>query len=83
MSVSSKTAIRRCSLKELFLNILQYSKEEDATPMLESLFNKIAGLKACNFTKKRLQHRSFLVNIAKFSRTAFIEHLWWLLLVSL
>ena len=24
--------------------------------MLESLFNKIAGLKACNFIKKKLQH---------------------------
>ena len=28
-----------------------------------------------------LQHRYFLVNIAKFLRTAFfIEHLWWLFL---
>ena len=27
--------------------------------MLESLFNKYAGLKACNFIKKRLQHRCF------------------------
>ena len=31
--------------------------------MLESLFN--------NFTKKRLQHWCFPVNIAKFLRTAF------------
>ena len=27
------------------------------TPVLESLFNKIAGLKACNFTENSLQHR--------------------------
>ena len=41
------------------------------------------GLKACNFIKKRLQHRCFPVNIAKFLRTAFsIEHLWWLLLFN-
>ena len=41
-------------------------------------------LKACDFIKKRLQHRCFPVNIAKFLRTAFfIEHLWWLLLNSL
>ena len=34
-----------------------------------------------NFIKKRLQHRFFPVNIAKFLRTTFfIEHLWWLLL---
>ena len=39
--------------------------------MLESLFNKAAGLKARNFIKKRLQHRYFLVNIVKYLRIAF------------
>ena len=34
--------------------------------MLESFFNKVAGLKACNFIQKRLQHRCFPVNIAKY-----------------
>ena len=34
--------------------------------MLDSLFNKVAGLQACNFIKRTLQHRYFLVNIAKF-----------------
>ena len=34
---------------------------------------------ACNFIKKRLQHRCFPVNIAEFLRIAiFIEHIWWL-----
>ena len=33
-----------------------------------------ATQKACNFIKKRTQHRSFLVNIAKFSRTAFLQN---------
>ena len=44
--------------------------------MSESLFNKIAGLKVCNFIRKRLHHSCFLVvNIVKFLRTAFfIEH---------
>ena len=43
-------------------------------------FIKVAGLKACNYIKKRLQHRCFPVNIAEFLRIAiFIEHLWWLL----
>ena len=48
--------------------------------MLKSLLSKVAGLHACNFIKKRLQHRGFSVNIAEFLRIAiFIEHLWWLL----
>ena len=38
--------------------------------MLKSLFNKVAGLQACNFIKKRFLSRSFPVNIAKFLRTA-------------
>ena len=36
--------------------------------MLESLLNK--DLKACRFIKKRLQHRRFPMNYAKFLRTA-------------
>ena len=42
--------------------------------MLKSLFNKIAGLKACNFIKKCIFHRCFSVNIAKFLRTAFFQN---------
>ena len=33
--------------------------------MLESLFNEVADVKACNFIKKTLQHRCFPVNIVK------------------
>ena len=40
------------------------------------LFNK-AGLKF--FIKKKLQHRYFPVNIAKFLRKAFVIKRWWLL----
>ena len=50
------------------------------TPVLESLFNKFAGLKASNFIKKRLQYRCFPLNTAKSLRAAFfIELLRWLL----
>ena len=35
--------------------------------MLDSIFNDVARLKACNFIKKRFQHRCFPVNNAKFS----------------
>ena len=42
-------------------------------PALESLFNKLAGLQACNFTRKKLQHRWFPVNIAKLLRTSILK----------
>ena len=49
--------------------------------MLESPFNKVAGLSVCNFIKKETPAQMFPVNIAKILRTAFcIEHLPWLLL---
>ena len=37
-------------------------------------FNDIAGLKACNFIKKGLQHRCFPVNIAKFLRIPILKN---------
>ena len=43
------------------------------TPLLESLFNKVAGLQADCFIKKRLQHRYFLVDFAKFLKTPFFN----------
>ena len=46
-----------------------------------SLFNKVTGLKACTFIKKRHQHPCFPVKFAKFLRRPFfIEHLRWRLL---
>ena len=49
--------------------------------MLESFLNNVSGLQACKFINKRLQHRRFPVNIAKFLKTTFLkEHLWGLLL---
>ena len=51
--------------------------------MLESLCNKVAGLHAWNFIKKKLQHRCFPINTANFLGIPFsIEHLRWLLLSS-
>ena len=54
------------SCSEEFCNI--YRK----VPMLESLFNKVAGL--CNFIKKRLQHKSSPVSIAKFLRIPILKN---------
>ena len=39
--------------------------------MLESFFNSVSGPQVCNFINKKLQHRCFAVNIAKFLRTIF------------
>ena len=57
--------------KKVFLKISQNSRK---TPVLKSLFNKVVGL-ACNFTKKRLQHR-FSCEFRKiFKNTFFTEQL--------
>ena len=51
------------------------------TPVLESLFKKVAGPQACNVIEKRVQHKGFPVKFAKFLRAPFFtEGLWWLLL---
>ena len=42
--------------------------------MLESVFNKVAGLQASNFIKKRLQHRCLLVIIAIFLRAPILKN---------
>ena len=47
-------------------NILKTSQYSDS--MIESLFNKVAGLENNNFIKNTLQHRYLSVNIAKFLR---------------
>ena len=41
--------------------------------MLESLFNKITGLRACNIFKKRLQNRCFPMSIAKLLRIPILK----------
>ena len=43
--------------------------------MLESLFNKAAGLRSGTLVKKRLQHRCFPVSITKFLRIPIFENI--------
>ena len=64
---SFKSSHRRCSLK--------FHKFYRKAPVLESVLNKVAGLQACNFTKKRLQHWYFPVKFAKFSGTPILKNL--------
>ena len=63
------------------LKTLKYSQEysQKYSPVLESLFNNAADLKACNlktcnFIDNSLQHRRFLVNIEKFLITSFLQN---------
>ena len=47
----------------------EFLKFHRKTHAYESLFNTAAGLKTCNFLKKRLQHRCFPVKSARNLRT--------------
>ena len=54
------------------------------TPVLESLFNKVAGRQACNFIKNRLENSFFSVKFPNFFRTPFFtKHVWWLIFEDL
>ena len=44
--------------------------------MLESVFNKIAGVQAYNFIEKRLQQRCFPVEIPEFLGTPILRNIW-------
>ena len=68
----------RYSSKKAFLKKLR--KFYRKIPVLASPFNKVAGLKTCNFVKNRFQHRCFPAKFEKFKNTFFAEHLRWPLL---
>ena len=51
--------------------------------MLEFLFKKFGVLQVYNFIKKRLQHRCFAVNIAKFLRSTILKNIYERLLLEL
>ena len=59
---------RRCSNK----NFLIFKGRHQCWNLF---FDKNAGLLACNFIKKRLQHRCFLANIHKFLRTPVLKNI--------
>ena len=73
----SEVVVRRFSVKMVFLKFRNIRRK---TPVLESLFNKVEALKACNFIKERLQHRCFHVStylgtsiLNKFSERLLLE----------
>ena len=68
-SMCSEAVTQRCSVKKVFLEISQNSQENTCGP------------KPATLLKKKLWHRCFPVNFAKFLRTPFLtEYLRWLLL---
>ena len=76
-----KHSYRGVLLKKCFQ---KFHKSHRKTPVSESLFNKVPGLRPATLFKKRIWHRCFTVNFVKFLRTPFfIEHLWWRLLIIL
>ena len=76
--LKAEAVVRTCSVKKVFLKISQNSQEKTCARV--SFFNKVTGLKLATSLKKRLWHKCFPVNFAKFLTTYFIEHLWWMLL---
>ena len=77
--ISSEAVVWRCSAtKNIFENFAKFTGKHLGQSFF---FNKVAGLRPATLVKRRLWHRFFPVNFAKFLRTPFIiEHLWWQLL---
>ena len=73
----------RTSRPEVFCKkgvVRNFSNSQENT-CARVFFNKVAGLKPANLLKKRLRHRYFSVNFAKFLEAPFLtEHLRYLLL---
>ena len=64
------SSIQKCSTKRAVLK--NFAK-----------FCKVVGLQACNFIKKKLEHRCFSVNIVKFLRTPSLNNTYKPLLVKI
>ena len=62
-----------CSLKLILEG--KTGKEIPKSSCKGLFFNKVAGHQACNFTKKRFQHRYDLVDIRKFIRRTILKNI--------
>ena len=82
---TDKSSHPRCSIKKmLFVKIFAFFTRttcETSTQVLGRGWNKVAGRKTSKFIKKRIQHRCFPVNIAKFLLTPVFKDICvWLVL---
>ena len=72
-STISRSSHPRCSIKKAILKHFVIFTRKQLCRRL--FFNKVAGHQTCNFIKKRLQHRYFLVNIGKFKRRPILKNI--------
>ena len=73
-----RSSHQRCFMKKGVLK--NFAKFTEKHLYQSLLFNKAANLRPATLVKKRLWHRCFLIDFAKFLRISFfIEQLWWLL----
>ena len=56
------------------IGVLKVCNIPTKTPVLESLFSKVASLEAYKCIAKRLQHSCFPVNIANFLRKFYLKN---------
>ena len=69
---NSRSSYQWCSMRK---GVLRKFAKFIGKHLCQSLcFNKAAGLRPGNLFKKRLWHRCFLVNFAKFLRTHFLQN---------
>ena len=68
-----RSSHRRCSIKKAILKHFVIFTGKHLCRGL--FFNKDAGHQACNFIKKRPQHRYFLANIGKFIRRPILKNI--------
>ena len=82
VKIYSEAVAQRCSVKKVLLEISQNSQEKNLCQNV--FFDKVTCLSLpATLSKKRLWHRCFPVNFAKFLRAPFLtEHLRWLLLCT-
>ena len=57
-------------VKKLYLKVLQNSQKKCCVGV--SFFNNVAGLRPANLLQKRLGHKCFPVNFAKFLKITFL-----------
>ena len=72
-STTFRSSHPRCFIKKAFLKHFVVFKGKHLCWRL--FFNKVAGHQSCNFIKKRLQHRYFLVNIGKCIRRPILKNI--------
>ena len=67
-----RSSHRRCSVRKCVLrNFAKFTGKHQCQSLF---FNKVAGLRPATLLKKRLWHRCFPVNFAKFLRSPFLQN---------